>query len=144
LIADRDHISYFFLAVLAAAGFALATGFFFAAGADTPKTDSFSALAGVKRSPCRNFDLFTSGGIAPNPGCELALAENAQAAEPNRAFLLQCAHHQRVQFIQSQLRVLLLMPTVLTKCSITCDCVILNLEGPLNAWSSGHNYESTG
>jgi hypothetical protein len=35
---------------LAAAGFALEVGFAFAAEAVTPSTDSFSALAGVKRS----------------------------------------------------------------------------------------------
>jgi hypothetical protein len=35
---------YFFLT---AAVFGLDAGFFFAAGADTPKTDSFNALAGV-------------------------------------------------------------------------------------------------
>lgn len=41
---------YFFLAAVV---FGLDAGFFFAAGADTPKTDSFSALAGVKRSRVR-------------------------------------------------------------------------------------------
>jgi hypothetical protein len=46
-----DAASYFLYTALAAATvFGLDAGFFFAAGAGTPNTDSFSALAGVKRS----------------------------------------------------------------------------------------------
>jgi hypothetical protein len=45
----------------------------------------------------------------------------------DRAFLLQLAQHQHIEFVEACLAFFLVMPTVLTKCSITCDCVILNL-----------------
>ena len=47
-------------------------------------------LGGSEAQPCtrRNLDLFAGGGIAPDSRGELALAENAQARQANRAFLL--------------------------------------------------------
>jgi hypothetical protein len=53
LLGLRELLDYFFLTALAAEVFGLGAGCFFAAGADTPKTDSFSALAGVKGSRVR-------------------------------------------------------------------------------------------
>jgi len=69
-------MDYFFLAALAAAtGFALAAGFFFAATAVTPSTDSFSALAGVKRSRVRAGILICSpvAGLRPTRAASLRL-----------------------------------------------------------------------
>jgi hypothetical protein len=51
-------------------------GFFFAAVAATPKTDSFNAF-GREAQPRtrRSFDLLAGGGIAPEAGRQLALAK---------------------------------------------------------------------
>jgi hypothetical protein len=76
-------LDYFLVAALAAAGLALAAGFVFAATAVTPSTDSFSALAGVKRSRVRAGILICSpvAGLRPTPGGELTLAKYADRGQ---------------------------------------------------------------
>jgi hypothetical protein len=92
---------YFFRAAWAAPGLAFAAGFAFAAIEVTPSTDSFSALAGVKRSRGRAGILICSPvGIAPEPCRQLALAKDAQSGEPERAFLLQLAQNQHIELIE--------------------------------------------
>jgi hypothetical protein len=128
---------------LAEAVLGLEAGCFFAAGAVTPKTDSLRALAGVKRSRVRAGILICSpvAGFAPDAGCELALAKDAQSPEPDCAFLFQLAHHEQIQFVERHLGVFFRDANVLGQiarnaapgsigCSITCDCVILNLGWP--------------
>jgi hypothetical protein len=71
---------YFFLT---AAVFGLDAGFFFAAGADTPKTDSFNALAGVKRNRVRAGILMDSpvAGLRPMRAFSLRLRKIPKLAE---------------------------------------------------------------
>jgi hypothetical protein len=72
LLALRELLYYFFRVALTAPGLALAAGFAFVATAVTPSTDSFSALAGVKRSRVRAGILIcspvaiTTGALARN------------------------------------------------------------------------------
>jgi hypothetical protein len=97
---------------LAAAGFAdftLAAGFAFAAAAVTPNTDSFRALAGVKRSRVRAGILICApvAGFRPTRAASLRLRKIPRPAKANRPFLFQFAHHEQVKFIEVLLRGLL-------------------------------------
>ena len=102
-------------------GFGLVAGFLFAADASAPKTDSFNALAGVKRSRVRAGILICAPvvGFRPMRAASLRLAKNAQTRQADRTFLLQLTHHQRVKFIERQLRVLLADANGL-KCITSC------------------------
>jgi hypothetical protein len=83
LLGLRELLYYFHRAALAAAGLALAAGFALAATAVTPSTDSFSALAGVKRSRVRAGILICSpvAGFRPTRAASLRLRKTPRLAE---------------------------------------------------------------
>src|SRR5580704_12772570 len=55
----------------------------------------------------RNLDLLTSRRITPHARLGLALAEDAEAGQPQRSFFLQFANDQRVEFLEYGLALLL-------------------------------------
>src|SRR5215469_2432219 len=57
--------------------------------------------------PRRNLDLLARGRIAPHARLGLALAEDTEAGQPQRSFLLEFADDQRVDFLERALRLLL-------------------------------------
>src|SRR5271156_941745 len=73
---------------------------------------------------CRNLDHLSGRGIAAHPRLALALAENSQARQAERTFLLQLAKHQRVNSSSVVLACFLVMPTFSARCAATCVCVI--------------------
>src|ERR1019366_6692319 len=74
-----------------------------------PEDHVLERLGGGEAQPraCRNLDHLSGRGIAAHPRLALALAENSQPRQPQRAFLLQLANHQRGEFLERGLGLLL-------------------------------------
>src|SRR6202034_1795192 len=104
--------------------------FAFAATAATPRTESFSALAGVKRRRVRAGILICSpvAGLRPTRAASLRLRKMPKPASRIEPSFFSSRTTRVFNSSSARFASFLLIPMILAKCSITCDCVILNLQ----------------
>jgi Acetyltransferase (GNAT) domain len=110
--------------------FGLDAGFFFAAGGDTPKTDSFNALAGVKRNRVRAGILMDSpvAGLRPMRAFSFRLRKMPKPAKRIDPSFLSSRTMSALSSSIVSFASFLLIPILSTKWPITCVCVILHLS----------------